>query len=77
VSEGATSLRTMCPSPSNSSELIAGGAQPKMLVVNTQTGSLVRQVSLRLPSPDSFQIRSTSFPPFFLIFLYTLSFARL
>jgi hypothetical protein len=48
-----------------------------MLVVNTQTGSLVRQVSLRLPSPDSFQIRSTSFPPFFLIFLYTLSFARL
>lgn len=45
VSEGATSLSTMCLSPTNTSELIAGGSQPKLLIVNTQTGSLVRQVS--------------------------------
>ena len=34
----------MCISPTNSSEIICGGTQPQMVVVNTHTGSVVRQV---------------------------------
>lgn len=45
VSEGAVGLSGMCMSPTNSSEIIAGGSQPNALIVNTHTGSLVRTVS--------------------------------
>jgi PAB-dependent poly(A)-specific ribonuclease subunit 2 len=44
VSEGAQALNSMCMSPSNGSEIIAGGAQPSMMIVNSSTGSIVRSV---------------------------------
>ncbi|CED82537.1 pab-dependent poly-specific ribonuclease subunit pan2 [Phaffia rhodozyma] len=44
LDEGATALSSMCISPTNSSEIIAGGTQPAALIVNTHTGSLIRTV---------------------------------
>lgn len=45
-SDGATALNTMCMSPSNGSEIVVGGAQPTMMVVNSSTGAIVRSVRL-------------------------------
>lgn len=49
-SEGATALNTMCLSPNNGSEIVAGGAQPSMMMVNSSTGAIVRTVC-SFPSP--------------------------